>query len=88
MAEQSDLFGAATPKAYVPDPRHVRNRLEGLLRQLREADAWPWEPGIVRMHRDKTIPYLLALLPDGEEAERWRADFAAEIGRLEPAEAA
>jgi hypothetical protein len=55
---------------------------------LREADAWPWEPVIVRMHRDKTLPYLLGLLPDREEAERWKADFAAEIDRLEPAEAA
>ena len=85
---QADMFGAPAPKAYVPDPRRVRNRLEDLLRQLKAAETFPWEPVIVRLHRDRNVPYLCDLLPDREEAERWREAFAAELARLERAEAA
>lgn len=81
---QPDLFGAPAPKAYVPDPRHVRNRLHDLLGQLRAAETWPWEPVIVRLHRDRTVPYLCGLLPD-DEAARWRLDFEAEVARLQEA---
>lgn len=87
-ADRPDLFGTPAPKAHIPDPRHVRNRLEDLLRQLRDAADWPWEPVIVRMHRDKTLPYLYGLLGDAGEARRWQADFDAEMTRLERAEAA
>jgi hypothetical protein len=82
---QPDMFGAPAPKAYVPDPRHVRNRLESLLEQLKAAESWPWEPVMVRLHRDRNLPYLCGLLADMEEAERWRAAFAAEMARLEQA---
>src|ERR1700710_1995865 len=77
-AEQPDLFGdaQATPKAYVPDPRHVRNRLEDLLAQMQAADAWPWNPSIVRLHCDKTFAYLCNLLQDTEEAATWRERLA------------
>ena len=85
---QTDMFGAPAPKAYVPDPRHVRNRLQDLLRQLKAAETFPWEPVIVRLHRDRTVPYLCDLLPDREEAEHWREAFAAELARLERADAA
>lgn len=81
---QPDLFGAPADKAYVPDPRHVRNRLENLLAQMRAADTWPWEPVIVRLHRDRNLPYLWGLLPD-EEAAEWRRCFHAELARLERA---
>jgi hypothetical protein len=81
------MFGAPAPKVYVPNPQHVRNRLESLLSQLKAADTWPWEPVIVRLHRDRDIPYLWGLL-DEEEAARWRSAFAAEMERLERAEAA
>jgi hypothetical protein len=83
-ADQSDLFGEAlaTPRAYVPDPRHVRNRLEDLLTQMQTADAWPWNPSIVRLHCDKTFAYLCNLLPDKEEATSWRERLATESARL------
>ena len=77
------MFGAPEPQVYVPDPRHVRNRLTNLLAQLKTADAWPWEPVMVRLHRDRNIPYLIGLLQDPTEAERWRKEFAAEMERLE-----
>lgn len=82
------MFGAPEPKGYVPDPKHVRNRLDDLLTQLKAADTWPWEPVIVRLHRDRNLPYLCDLLTDTEEAARWRAAFAAEMARLESAAAA
>lgn len=82
------MFGVAAPQAYVPDPRHVRNRLENLLQQLKAAESWPWEPVIVRLHRDRNVPYLCELLPDREEAAHWRAAFDAEMARLEGDKAA
>ena len=85
---QAELFGAPAKLAYVPDPRHVRNRLADLLGKLKAAERWPWEPVIVRLHRDRNVPYLCDLLADRDEAEHWRAEFAAEIVRLERAEAA
>ena len=81
---QSDLFGAPEPSVYVPDPRHVRNRLERLISQMREANRWPWEPVIVRLHRERNVPYLLGLLPD-EEAAQLRFEFETEMARLEAA---
>lgn len=83
-APQPDLFGVPAPKAYVPDPRHVRNRLQDLLVQLKAAETWPWEPVMVRLHRDRTVPYLCDLLPE-QEAAQWRVDFEAEVARLEDA---
>ena len=62
------MFGTPAPQAYVPDPQHVQNRLEALLAQLKSARSWPWEPVIVRLHRDRNIPYLCNLLRDREEA--------------------
>jgi hypothetical protein len=50
------------------------------------AETWPWEPVIVRLHRERNLPYLCELLPDREEAERWRVAFAAEMSRLERVE--
>jgi hypothetical protein len=79
---QADLFGVPAPKAYVPDPRHVRNRLADLLDKMKAAESWPWEPVIARMHRDRTIPYLCQLLPV-DESDDWRRSFEAEIARLE-----
>ena len=42
----------------------------------------------MRLHRDRNVPYLCDLLPDREEAEHWREAFAAELARLERADAA
>ncbi|WP_158817938.1 hypothetical protein [Methylocapsa sp. S129] len=76
------------PRQYVPDPVHVRNRLEDLLAQMQAADAWPWNPSIVRLHCDKTFAYLCNLLTDKQEAESWRERLAAESARLGEADAA
>lgn len=84
---QADLFGdaVAAPKAYVPDPRHVRNRLNEMLSVMRSSESWPWEPVTVALYRETVWPYLYEKLPDREEAERWRADIDAEIARLDAA---
>ena len=83
VGEQPDLFGAPAPKAYVPDPQHVRNRLKTLLGQMRASAAWPWPEAMVELHRAKTFEYLCGFLPL-EEATDWRRQIAAEIERLDP----
>ena len=84
---QPDLFGEADamPKAYVPDPRHVHNRLEDMLSVMRSSESWPWEPDTVAFYRESVWPYLCEKLPNREEAERWRAEIEAEIARLDAA---
>ena len=84
---QPDLFGEAEalPKAYVPDPRHVRNRLSEMLAVMRAAERWPWEPVMVALYRDRVFPYLCEKLPDVEEAARFRAEIEAESARLDAA---
>ncbi len=84
---QPDLFedNAAVSKTYVPDQRHVRNRLEDLVAQMQTATTWPWEPVIVRLHREKTFSYLCDLLSDREEAAHWRMRIEAQIARLDAA---
>ncbi|MEX2166180.1 MAG: hypothetical protein WD852_04050 [Methyloceanibacter sp.] len=84
---QADFFGdsLALPKAYVPDPRHVRNRLTEMLATMRAAEQWPWEPVMVSLYRESVFPYLCDKLPDREEATRWRAEIDAEIARLDAA---
>jgi hypothetical protein len=84
---QSDLFGDAQtgPKPYVPKPEHVRNSLQSLVTKMQAAETWPWNPSVVDLHRERTFAYLCGLLPDQDEAERWRALIEAEIGRLDAA---
>jgi hypothetical protein len=84
---QSDLFGAnaSSPKAYVPDQRHVRNRLEDLVAQMQAAQTWPWEHVIVSLHREKTFTYLCDLIADRAEAASWRERIESEIIRLDAA---
>ena len=84
---QADLFGdpVVAPAAYVPDPRHVRNRLVDMLALMRTSERWPWEPDTVEFYRERVWPYLCDKLPDREEAERFRAEIEAEIARLDAA---
>ena len=84
---QADLFGEAlaAPRAYVPDPSHVRNRLTDMLGVMRASECWPWEPVMVALYRENVFPYLCERLPDREEAERFRAEIEAEIERLDAA---
>lgn len=84
---QADLFGdsIATPKAYIPDPRHVRNRLVEMLLVMRSSESWPWEPVMVSLYRETVWPYLYERLSDREEAARFRVEIEAEIARLDAA---
>jgi len=83
---QPDLFGGLAPRrAYVPDPRHVRNRLDEMLSVMRSSGRWPWEPDTVEFYRETVWPYLYGKLADGAEAARYRADIEAEIARLDAA---
>jgi len=85
-SKQPDLFGdAPVAPAYVPDPAHIRNRLAGMLAAMRAAEGWPWDQVTVDLYREKVWPYLYERLPDHAEAERWRAEFEAEIARLDMA---
>jgi hypothetical protein len=83
--EQTDLFGGTVAPAYVPDPAHVRNRLTALLGAMKVSATWPWEPVVVRLHRERTFDYLCGLLPDAREAADWRKRIAAEAEQLDAA---
>jgi hypothetical protein len=80
---QLDLFGEPARQVYVPDPRHVRNRLEEMISVMRSSEAWPWEPDIVEFYRETVWPYLYGKLPDRDEAARWRVAIEAETARLD-----
>ena len=84
---QQDLFGEAfTPRQdFVPDPRHVRNRLADMLATMRAAERWPWEPDVVEFYRESVWPYLCDKLTDREEADGWRREIEAEVVRLDAA---
>ena len=84
---QIDLFGDAAPagKAYVPTPELVRKSLQNLLDEMTKAETWPWNSSKVDLHRERTFSYLCGLLPDREEAARWRALIDTEIARLDAA---
>ena len=82
---QPDLFAeaAAPAPAYRPDPDKVRARLERILGQAKAADAIPWEPSRSSLYR-LIVPDMTRWLPD-EEAAFWRAEFEAQMTRLEAA---
>jgi len=86
-AAQSSLFAenemGQNPKAHVANPRHVRNRLQGLLDEMRAAERWPWEGAVLERSRDIVPPQLYAALPDAEEGARWHAEIEAEAARLD-----
>ncbi len=86
-AVQSNLFAESEmgpgPKANSPNPQHVRNRLRGLLDEMRAAERWPWEGAVLELYRDIVPPQLYAGLTDAEEAARWRAEIEAEAARLD-----
>lgn len=84
---QSSLFAenkmGAKPRTYAANPQHVRNRLRGLLEEMRAAERWPWDGAVLDLYRDIVPPRLYAELPDAEEAARWRAQIEAEAARLD-----
>ena len=82
--DQLSLFAESpAPAAYVPDAQHVRNRLEDMLGLMQGAPVWPWPAVTVRLYRETVWPYLLAPLPDPQEAARWRGEIAAQAARLD-----
>lgn len=82
--DQPDLFGADPPApAWRPDPVKVRARLERILGQARAADALPWESSQVSLYKT-IVPDMTRWLPD-DEAAAWRAEFEAQMARLETA---
>jgi hypothetical protein len=84
---QGELFAAEPPApAYRPDPAKVRARLEKILGEARAAATMPWESTRANLYRT-IVPDMTRWLPD-DEAERWRAAFAAEMARLDAAAAA
>ena len=83
--EQPSLFAEEAPRAYVPNPRHVRNRLQSLLDEMRAAETWPWDISIIKLYRDTVMPRLCDELPDAEEAAHWRGLIATEIARFDAA---
>jgi hypothetical protein len=87
LAQQS-LFAEEelAPKRYVPDPRHVRNSLKGLLDEMRAAERWPWDGAVLSLYRDIVLPRLCEELPDANEAARWRAEIETEAARLDAVE--
>jgi hypothetical protein len=85
---QADLFGEPESKAlanYTPKPEHLRNRLVDFVTRMRAAGEWPWAGTQLALYRDTVWPYLLRLLPDRDEAERWRGDLDVEAARLDKA---
>jgi hypothetical protein len=83
--QQDDLFGPAEPQqpVYLPDPDRVRRRLERIVGEARAASILPWEASKLSLYRI-IVPDMTRYLPD-DEAERWRAEFEAEVARLEAA---
>ena len=73
------------PNVYVPKQEHVINRLRSIHAKLSEAQTWPWEPVIVELYRESTLPYLYALVADPAELGEWREKIEAEWARLSAA---
>jgi hypothetical protein len=77
---QGGLFEAPAKPAYRPNPDKVRNRLEKLLAEAREARAMPWEPSQHSLYR-LIFPQMTLWLPE-DEALQYRLAFEAEMERL------
>jgi hypothetical protein len=61
----------------------VRNRLERLIGQAREAEQMPWENVMVKLY-EKIFPELAATLPE-EEGQNYVRQFEQELQRLKAA---
>ena len=81
---QLDLFSKsarAVSAAETPDPNAIRERLTGVLQQLRAADRMPWKPTELRSWRH--VFHNMANWLPADERDRLRRDFIAEVARLE-----
>ena len=86
---QPDLFenvpdpNVKPPQSYRPDEGKTRAELLAILQQAKMATEMPWPYEQFRYHRT-VFPQRCNWLP-AEEAARLRAEFAAELARLEAA---
>ena len=86
--KQFDLFPVedfpefAPAPVYRPDPDKVRARLRKILSEAKAADAMPWDHGRLSLNR-LIFPQMTGSLPD-DEAAQWRAEWDAEMARLDP----
>lgn len=79
---QLDMFGFAAPEASgVPAIETIRHRLDGILNMLRIAQELPWTPAETRSWA-LIVPQMTNWLPE-PEAQAVRAEFAAEMERLQ-----
>jgi len=83
MSQLALFDNLPAPNAFVPKQEHVINRLRSIHETLCEADSWPWEPVIVELYRESTLPYLYTHVRDEAEAAKWRTKIEAEIVRIE-----
>ena len=87
---QLDLFAGIepanadpSPRDYRPDPADVRAELLNVLDEARKASVVPWDARRTRYWRT-VFPQMSNCLR-GEEAAQLRAEFAAELRRLQAA---
>ena len=63
-----------------PDPAIIRAEVRAVIDEARAAQFLPWDLKELRYHQT-VLPQMCNWLPD-DEAERLRAEFAAEVARL------
>jgi hypothetical protein len=78
-----ELLGPQPEPNYDPDPEEVRAELIDILAKARAAPQVPWPAKEVSYWRT-VFPQMANWLPE-EEANRLRAEFAAEVARLQAA---
>jgi hypothetical protein len=80
---QGDLFASyrPEPRKYKVDPAKIRRKLLAMLADLRSSeDGSPWPYETTRLNK-VIFPQMANWLPE-EERERLRAEFRAELERL------
>lgn len=91
-ARQGDLFGHEGPDPsdenfetpeYHADPDEVRKELNGILAEMRAAQAMPWDEKRAALYRT-IFPQMTNWLPE-EEGAQLRFQFEAELERLKAA---
>ena len=79
---QGDLFEHARvqqPVSGKPDPDNIRRRLESVLRELGEAESFPWKPQELNSWRH-VFHNMSKWLPEGER-EQLRKEFCEQLAR-------
>jgi hypothetical protein len=91
-ARQGDLFGHETPDPssedfetpeYFADLDKVREELQRILTEARDADSLPWDARKTRLYQT-IFPQMSRALPD-DEGKQLRFAFETELERLQAA---